>query len=531
MWSALTNSGIQHSRLFVLLLAILLAGPAKAQFLSLPADYFFSLTTEKRLAGFDSSLHRSFQPYIPGFSEKFRYEPDSALFWHSKKRSQLTDALFNRHLVRLRSTAGEKEEYDVFIDPLLNFQAGKDFSDASGEKLYTNTRGFIAGGRLGSNVSFEALLSENQSFFPQYIDSFTTITKVIPGQGRWKSFKTTGYDYAFASGLIAVQAGQHLNIQLGHGKHKIGHGYRSLFLSDNAFNYPYLRFTQQWFKGRLQYSNLYTVFMNLRPAYENPPTTTEALYQKNPGSFQYLSLNLWERFNLGFFQGMLWNGANGQNQQHLEFGYFNPFIFTNLPAYGLNHSQHNIVLGSEFNFKILQSLHLYGQVVLDDPAPSFQDNSEGWSYLAGVRYFDVFGIKHLVLQTEYVRGGKAVYANQDGLSYQHYNQNLATAFPFGQELIGISSYTFRRLFLHLQVNYQQRDEIVPAQGLSPYPSFTTTLLKGSFGFIVNPAYNLCLYVSGLSRLQKINTFNSENLKTTYLSFGLKTGIYNLYYDF
>lgn len=485
------------------------------------------------MADFNASLHTSFKPMVGGFSEKYQHQTDSNLIIRSKNRQGLTDALFNKHLIRIQSKVDDEEHYDLFIDPLINFQAGKDFSDSGNEKLYTNTRGFIAGGHVGTNVYFETLLSENQSFFPHYIDSFAQSTKVIPGQGRWKVFKTSGYDYAFASGLVSVQAGKHLNIQLGHGKHKIGQGYRSLFISDNAFNYPYLRFTQHWFKGKLQYSNLYTVFMNLSPALENPPLTTEPLFQKNPASFQYLSLNIGDRFNLGFFQGMLWNGSNGINEQNLDFGYFNPIIFTNVFAYGLNHPQHNILIGTEFNFKLLSSLHLYGQMVLDDSDPYQQAKSEGLSFLAGTRYFDAFGLKSLVLQAEFVHGGKAVYVNQQGLSYQHYNQNLATAFPFGQELIGIASYSLNRFFLNLKVNFQQREELQPpAPTVTPaYPAFQTSMIQGSLGYLINPSYNLCFYISGTSRLQKINTFNGKNPETTYLSFGLKTGIYNLYYDF
>lgn len=331
--------------------------------------------------------------------------------------------------------------------------------------------------------------------------------------------------------MLSLQAGRHVNIQLGHGKQKIGEGYRTLFLSDNAFNYPYLRITQQWFKGRLQYTNLYSLLMNLSPAYSEVPVGTEALFQKNPASFQHLSVNLWNRLNVGIFQGMLWNGADGQNRQNLDFGYFNPIILTNIPVYGFNHPKHNIILGTELNLKISKSLQLTGQVVLDDPNPTNLSSSEGWAYMGGLRFFNAFGIKNLVLQSEYIKGAEAVYANQNGLSYLHYNQNLATAFPFGQEVVGLVSYTYKRFYVNARIHYQSREEHTVPQVVTPLPGYQTTLVQGRFGYVINPAYNLCLYVSGLSRLQKINTFNGANQETAYLSFGLKTGIYNLYYDF
>lgn len=501
---------------------------SKAQFYALPSDYFFSLPLEKNLSAYDSSLHSAFKPYVPGFSKQYIAPVDSSNFFRSRKHQKLNNALFNSHLIHLHSDSKAKESFDLFIDPLLNFEFGKDLADASGEQLYTNTRGILAGGHLGKRVYFETLLSENQSFFPSYIDSFAIDSKVIPGQGRWKTFKTTGYDYAFSSGFVSVQAGQHLNLQVGHGKHKIGNGYRSLFLSDNSFNYPYARVTQQWFRGRLQYSNLYTVFMNLVPALENPPPGTEALYQKKAASFQYLSLNVNKRLSLGFFQSLMWEPADGNNQQHLDFRYFNPVIFTNLAAFGLNDPKHNLMLGLELNFKVTKTLSFYGQAVLDDPAPKGYNTKEGRGYQAGFRYFDVFGLKNLFLQSEYNYTGKALYNTSETNTvpyYTHYNQNLASAFVNGNELVLLGSYTYKRFYLNGKINLQSRGSI------NAEASYTTQMLQGRIGYVVNPAYNLTIYMLVNGRLQSFDNFSHSIHETRYVSIGFKTGLYNLYYDF
>jgi hypothetical protein len=59
-----------------------------------------------------------------------------------------------------------------------------------------------------------------------------------------------------------------------------------LLLSDNAFNYPFARFTQQWAKGRIQYNNIYAVLMNLVPAAVKQNTGAERLFQKNLTAFK-----------------------------------------------------------------------------------------------------------------------------------------------------------------------------------------------------------------------------------------------------
>ena len=60
-----------------------------------------------------------------------------------------------------------------------------------------------------------------------------------------------------ASGYISFMPHRAVNLQFGTGKHFIGEGYRSLLLSDNSFNYPYLRATSRWFKDKVQYTNIF----------------------------------------------------------------------------------------------------------------------------------------------------------------------------------------------------------------------------------------------------------------------------------
>ena len=200
------------------------------------------------------------------------------------------DKVFFDHLIHIKSKTGK---YEFKVDPLLNIELGKaEYDTTKSQRISTNTRGFIASGSIGKNFYFETLFSENQSKFPIYISNFNNQTKIVPGQGRYKVFKITGYDYAFSSGFISYQPIKKLNIQVGHGKQKIGNGYRSLLLSDNAFNYPYIRITSEWLKGKLQYTNIYAVLMNLTTGGAITPKNTEPLFQKKAVSFQYLSYNI-----------------------------------------------------------------------------------------------------------------------------------------------------------------------------------------------------------------------------------------------
>ena len=400
-------------RLKVLLscLLILLSFNYKAQFYNLPSDYNFNLLTQKQLAVKDSNLHSSIQPYIPFFSEKYSFVPNSHQIFKYIVDDPALDIVFFKHVIRVEPP---NQNFKFRLDPILNLEIGKDVKDTIDKKLFNNTRGFIASGSIGNDFYFETIFAENQSRFPNYISNNANATTVIPGQGRWKTFKTNGYDYAFSSGFFSYQALKNLNIQVGHGKQKIGNGYRSLLLSDNAFNYPYARLTQQWFKGRMQYSNIYAVLMNLSPASIIPTKNAERLFQKKAASFQYLSINASKFLNVGFFQGLIWQAGDNKNNQHIDWEYFNPLIYSNIARFGLN-NKNNILVGADLKFKITNKLNIYGQFMADNLSDTTKlGNSLG--YQVGLNYFDVLGIKNLFFQAEYNFVNEGSYTNPSGVA-------------------------------------------------------------------------------------------------------------------
>lgn len=496
----------------------------KAQFYNLPNDYFYGLLTERVLAQKDSSIHASVKPYIPFFSDKYKHVEDSHRVLKYITEDQFLDKVFFDHLLHVRS---KNKKYTLTVDPLLNLELGRDAEDTLFRKLYTNTRGFIVTGSIGKDFYFETMVSENQSLFPNYIESINKATAVVPGQGRWKTFNTRGFDYSFSSGFFSYQPCKNVNIQAGHGKHKIGQGYRSLFLSDNAFNYPFVRITQNYFKGRLQYTNIYASFMNLESASTKIPPHTEPLFQKKAASFQHLSLNLAKWLNVGFFQGMIWQAADKRNTQHFEWQYFNPVIFTNLASYGLN-NKNNILIGADLNLKITKRISVYGQFMADDLSNN-NSKGNGWGYQAGLKYFNAFTVKNLFLQTEYNNVTEASYlspvtTNSVNQSYSHYNQNIAFTPGYGEEVVILADYKIKRVFLNARYHYQY-------YSYNNYSLFTNQIVNLKLGYTINPAYNANISVGLLYRSQDFFGFNISNNKTAYLYLSFKTSLYNNYYDF
>lgn len=496
---------------------------SKAQFYNLPNDYSFNTLTQKQLAKQDSSIHSGIQPYILFFSNKYQNVGDTHRIFKYIVDDPALDVVFFKHLIRVEP---HNENFKLRVDPIINLEFGKDYSDSLNRFLKNNTRGFIASANIGSKFYFETMFAENQSFFPDYLSQNVNKTTVVPGQGRWKTFKVTGYDYAFSSGFFSYQALKNLNIQIGHGKQKIGNGYRSLLLSDNAFNYPYARFTQQWFKGRVQYSNIYAMFMNLVPATKIPVKNAERLFQKKAASIQYLSINATKFLNIGFFQGMIWQAGDDKNKQKLSWEYFNPLIYSNIVPFGLN-NKNNILAGVDLKFKITHKLNVYGQVMIDKVGDTTKLGN-GFGYQTGVNYFDAFNIKNLFFQAEYNFVSEGSYANPYNIatnqSYSHYNQNLAFTPNYGQEIILITDYKWKRFFTNLKYNYQ----LVP---LNNDYYYNTSIINYKIGYLINPSYNLNVMLGVNYRLQNFNNFKDLNNQTSYIYFGFKTNLYNIYYDF
>ena len=489
---------------------------ANAQFYNLPGDYFFSILTEKRLASPDSAIHTGLKPYVHFFSDKYVFVSDSHRVFKYIHDDPAIEEVFYKHLLRIEPP---RENFKLRLDPLFNFEAGRDLAARTKKNLYTNTRGFIGSGNIGKKFYFETLFAENQSVFPDYMGNYAAASAVIPGQGRWKNFKHGGYDYAFASGFFSMQVFRNVNLQAGHGKQKIGHGYRSLLLSDNSFNYPYARITQQWFKGRLQYTNIYAALMNLVPASKIPTPNSERLFQKRPAAFQYLSINVSEQFNFGLFQGVLWETGNYRNQSRITWQYVNPVIYSQLLTYGFNARQ-QIVAGGDVLCKLTSSFNIYGQVMLGS---GWQDTIRDAGYQAGVKWFYPFGVKGLFLQAEYNNVSRNAYGN-GGQLYNHYQQNLAYTPGNGREFTGIIDYRIKRFFCDIKYQYQAT---LPGKTEFAY----LNILNARAGYVVNPAYNLNISLGFTSRTQNFSNFKALNNETNYINLSLRTSIYNLYYDF
>ena len=478
---------------------------------NLPLNREFNLVNQKVFNGFNNNVHTSFQPINQSFirldtiSDLSKSEQKYYLIniSKSKKKPKHFFKWVSRTMAYENFMVVDTGNFYLTVDPLFNIEIGKDTEDNSGRSLYRNTRGVIIRSNIGEIFSFETSFYENQAVLPEYLDDYSSATGIIPGQGRWKRFKTNqGYDFSSAAANVSYTPAKFINFQLGTGKHFVGDGYRSLILSDASFNYPFWKIiTTFGKKDQFQYTKLNASLSSVTRREEG--STSEALFQRKTMSTHYFSWLVTKWLNVGLFESTLWQTEDSNGTLPLQWQQFNPIIGVNTITTGFEDVNHTVV-GGNLKIKLPFKTILYNQFVYD--------GGSKYGYQVGVKFFL---IPYITLQAEYNNVAKNTYQSNIPLqAYTNYNESLAH--PLGNdfdELVGILNLKYKRAFFQVK-------GILTTENLSN--SFSeTAFFQYHLGFLINPKNNMSILLG--------STFIND--ETNYLYFGLRTNLRNLYDDF
>jgi len=501
-----------------------------------------------------TNSHTASKPYI--------YEEVSKYYDFKAKKDELlidSDAwwkrkLFNEHLVQLQG-----KDYWFTIDPIFDLQVGKD-TDADFNTTFNNTRGFYVQGGLGKKLSFSASVYESQGRFADYVNQYSETLKafgpdpaIIPGRGIAKRFKDDAYDYPVAEAYLSYSPTSFLNIQFGHGKNFIGDGYRSLLLSDVASPSPFLKLSTKFWK--IKYTNTWMWLRDVRPEVTNDKAFLTK-YMAN----HYLSWNVSKRFNLGLFESVLWTNSNDRG---FDINYLNPIIFYRAIEFETGQGAGNAVLGATAKYKVNDDINVYGQFVLDEfSLGDIKGGEKSWKnkygYQIGAKYYNAFEVKNLFLQLEYNRVRPYTYShNTIVLNYGHNNQPMAHLWGANfSEAVLIGRYHYKRWYgdaklvfgaRGLDFNdgtddfsyggdiYRDYNERPFDAGVEIGQGIKANIFHAEIqsGYVLNPATNLKLFanVSYRSFSPNATTITTFNNSTVWFNLGLKTDLFNWYFDF
>lgn len=338
-----------------------------------------------------------------------------------------------------------KKDFYFRANPMIDFQMAK-AQDAQG-LILMNRRGLELRGGVDDRIYFYTNLLETQARFPDFVNDRIRQDRAVPGAGLFKNYESDifkiddGYDFLTAQAYFGFQVTQHVGIQLGHGRQFIGNGYRSLFLSNFANNYFYLRLNWRVWNLHLQ-----NIFGELS-AEARTRNNHNQLVTKKYFAAHHLSYNISPNLNVGLFETVVFS----RNEQ-FEFQYLNPFILYRTVESAIG-SPDNILLGLDAKWNFLRRFQLYGQVIFDEFKfdELFLDNRGWWANKygtqLGLKYVDVFGIDHLDLQLEWNVVRPYTYSHRDSAAnYAHFHQ--AMAHPLGanfkEQLLKIRYQPLRR---------------------------------------------------------------------------------------
>lgn len=526
--------------------------------ISFSHSYYAQFDDEINQVGANS--HTAVKPY--SYSEVARYynfkEEHEQL--KRNKKGWWGRKFWNENLVEIQG-----EGYWFAFNPIFDLQVGKS-NPSVADYTYLNTRGIQFQGGLGRQVTFSTTIFETQGRFADYFNRYSESIRpygpnstlgdpaVIPGVGIAKRFKKDSYDMSMAEAYITYTPSKIFNFQLGYGRNFIGDGYRSLITTDGVSPYPFFKINTSFWK--IKYTNTYMFLKDIRQE-----AVAERTYATKYMANHYLSWNATKRLNIGLFESVIWSNSN---RRGFDMSFLNPIVFYRSVEFASSARTGNALLGLTYKYKWNNQFNFYGQFLLDEFSLEEVKKADGswknkFGYQVGVKYFNAFNVKGLLLQLEYNHVRPYVYSHSDPLTnYGHANQNVGHQWGGNfREAILIGRYQKGRYFAdakltygvrgldfgtaedsfnyggNIYLNYNEGRPFDNKVSIGQGNKTTIFIADVQAGFLINPQTNLKLFGSVIYRnfdpIQETLTAFKES--TTWFSLGLRSDIFNWYFDY
>jgi hypothetical protein len=529
--------------------------PEYRSHLNIPFSHSYYAQFDGALNRVGSNNHTASKPYTYAEVSKYyniektneKLKVNASGWWANK--------LLNENTVEIKG-----DGYWLSLNPILDLQVGK-ASGSNSSYTYVNTRAINVRGAIGDKLIFSTTVFESQGRFADYFNQYGESIKpsggnpaIIPGIGIAKGFKTDSYDFPLAEANLTYSTSKHIDLQLGYGRNFIGDGYRSLLQSDGASPYPYFKINTNFWK--IKYTNTYMWLKDVRPE-----VTLERTYATKFMSNHYLSWNISNRLNLGFFESVIWTNTNDRG---FDASFVNPIIFYRAVEFASSSRTGNALLGLTYKYKWSNKINMYGQFLLDDfSLGDIKSGTNSWKnkfgYQLGAKIYNAFHVDNLLVQLEYNHVRPYVYAHSTPITnYGHNNQSIGHQWGGNfKEFIAIARYHKGRYFTDLKINsgtrgldfntaennlnyggdiYKDYDENRPFDsGVKVVQGNKTALFIADIqgGYLLNPTTNLKIYGSYIYRSfdPTKNTAITFSQSTNWFTVGLRSDIFNWYFDY
>lgn len=529
------------ARFLFLIVALLSFSATSAQEYLFPLNRDVNTRIESFINADTTGFHSSVKPFT--MADVQRVVPIDSIFHPIVGSGKFYSTWVGRKLRKEHLFVVNEDDILLSVDPIFNVQLGRE-SEAK-RNLYVNTRGVLVQGNVKNKFFFYTGFRENQARYATYVDSSVRLTGVVPGQGIVKFLAKETFDFSQSFGGIAYTLDKHFDFLFAHDKNFIGDGYRSLLLSDNAYNYPFLRINMTFWKFR--YSVIYAVLRDLQT-----PIDPNVGFYKKYSTTHNLDINIGKknRLTVSIFETVMWKPAASRGY---ELAYLNPILFLR-PVENSLGSPDNVLLASNVRWKINSHHTIYGQLMLDEFLLDEVRSGKGWwgnkqGFQLGYKTCDVFKVRNLNFQTEFNFVRPFTYQHRSSeQNYVHYNQ--AIAHPLGAnfiESVSFVNYRIGNFFAEVKIQYAQlgRDTANVNLGSNIFDSYDSRSTDYGFrvlngrkctlssadlrvNYLVNPRTNFVIEGGVTMRTLKSDI---QNDKSTIIYFGLRTSLENFYFDF
>lgn len=474
--------------------------------------------------------HNSIRPYIL---------PDSITEIVFNQQKALGDKLFSKQYFN------ENANLKFSILPLVGYNYEK-HSGLADTSINNASVGFLATISYKNKFTLSGdFLGSKGTYSPFLIKRVDTLN-IMPGNGlRYNSTVGKLY-YENWNANLSWSPNKYINVQFGKGKNFWGYGYRSLFLSDNSTNYPFVKFTTNFW--RIKYVSMVAQMKDIRSSNSNPQN-----YFTKYGTFHLLSWNISKRVNINIFESVIWQAKDTLQNRQLDINYLNPVIFFRPVEYSLGSSD-NSILGLGAQFKINNSMCIYVQGLLDEFVLDQIKADSGWwankyGLQIGFKAFEPFKLKGFYFQTEYNAVRPFTYSHGSIYqNYAHFYQPLAH--PMGsnfRDWVTIVQYNYKWISISNKTvigNYGSDTSGLNFGGnmfesyksrAQEYHNFIGQGLNNEL-FYNKTSIELVLLKQNNLRLELAYTLRSvknkfETVQTNFVSIGIKANLYNSYNDF
>jgi hypothetical protein len=507
---------------FSILICIASIPVAFSQFRNLPnASYF------KDQALFSDSLFAPIFPVSDRQVNRYRFLQDTL-----KRYTTLGVFLFQRELIEVH-----KKEGSLWITPLLDIQGGIERGDTS-LRQFLNVRGVRLEALLGKRLFVSTSVYENQAFLPLYVrtyanqrgefypnnsdSSYTQINAMIPNGARTKPFKTGGFDYAYATGLVRWDATKWLSISGGNQPLFVGSGYRSLIFNDNTAPSMFGRLALTLGKS-IDYQVVRMQGMNLlRLPYVS---NGEALYERKGISITSLYFKIGKKMRIGLVETAVWARGDSLQKQPVEGAFYLPIPGAGTLQQYLNNKS-NALLTLDLHYKPLSWLGIYAQTGLTLPTKKSE------VLQIGLRLWPMKNA-HWLIQTEFNHTGKHAYEHSNPrLHFSSYNLPLGHIMGNGVDecLIRIRG-EWKKVFFLIHTSYyfnqlQSRTQLLPVYQMMNYAQQEVFFGQIELGYRLNRTYGFELFGS-----TQFRTASGKNEQGMWINLGIRTQLNNRYFEF